>query len=233
MKKYPIFYFGVGGLFFLFLFIHPFYLYAQSSVIGMALKSQESIVKVSAIVFKKSSLATFAINRSNAAGVIIDPTGIIVTNIHTIKDADKIAVTLFDGKIVNAKVIRLLPKHDIALIKVTLPLPLRAIKFADSNSAQLGETIINIGSSNLLKETISEGIIIGLGTSAAKKNQKQTDIEMIEINMNLYKGDSGGPVFNKEGELLGMIVAKNRLEDRVSYAIASNKIKVLYLDYMK
>lgn len=225
---------------------------AQGSLIETALEFRESIVTVNALLAPQgiaSPKAQAAIDAKTGrivvaskvkaaqvgkqgAGVIIHPSGLIVTNIHTLYNTQKIAVTLFNGRTFGASIVHMLPKHDLALIKINAPLPLKAIEFADSNQIHLGDEIINIGHSELLKETISGGRIIGIGTSHLTENGPET-IEMIKINMNLYKGDSGGPVLDKQGRLVGMIVAKQLHADKVTYAIPSNKIKKLYLDFIR
>ena len=173
-------------------------------------------------------LQTRSIERFGA-GVVIDPSGIIVTNIHTIYNANKIEVFFWDHTSTYAKVINLAPSTDFALIKVSLDHPLKAIAFADSNQLQLGERVYNVGNSRLLKETISGGRVIGLGKS--EKNPEET--ELFQINMNLYKGDSGGPILNEDGKLVGLMVAKETQANRSAFAIPSNKILQHYQDYLK
>ena len=227
-------------------------IHAVNSVIDTVMKEKESLVAVYALgvpafgsphssvaidpktgrMLVASSLKTAQLTQKGA-GVIIRADGFIVTNIHTIQGAQRIAIELHDGRRVGAQVIHFLPKHDLALLKINPPYPLRPIAFEDSNTVQLKDEVINIGSSDLLKETLSAGIVIGLGTSSISPEQKQKSVELIEVNINLYKGDSGGPLLNKEGKLIGMIVAKLHNKNRSAFAIPSNKIKKLYLDYIK
>lgn len=162
------------------------------------------------------------------AGVIISSSGLVVSNIHTIFGAEKIIVHLSDETTLNAKVLHLAESDDLALLKVEPPSPLISIEFADSNLVKLKDEVINIGSSEWLKKTISGGNINGLGTNRITK-----EIDLIKINITLYKGDSGGPLLNKDGQLIGMMIGKLKGKDRASFAIPSNKIKKLYLDYVK
>ncbi len=159
------------------------------------------------------------------AGVIIDANGIIATNLHVIAFAKKTAVVLHDNTVVGAKIIRYVPEDDLALLKIDPPYPLKAIAIADSDQIQLGEEVINVGNSKLLTHTISGGRITRIGTTGDENNKH---VELIQVNMNLYKGDSGGPLLDKQGRLLGMIVAKYKSQDKATLAIPSNKIKKLY-----
>ena len=225
--------------------------FSQESLIETALKARQSIVTVKArtTIAHKSPKASAAIDpqsgrmivaqrvraarfEQNGAGVIINPSGLIVTNLHIVRGAQKLGVRLFDNTSVGAKIVHLMPKHDLALIKIDPPYPLTPIEFVDSNTAQLGDQVINIGSSELLKETISGGRIIGLGTSTLSGDQNRKNVELIKVNMNLYKGDSGGPLLDKQGRFIGMIAAKLQHTDRAVFAIPSNKIKILYLDFV-
>ncbi len=162
------------------------------------------------------------------AGVIISSSGLVVTNVHTIFGAEKIAVHLPDGSTLSAKVLHLAQQDDLALLKIDPPSPLTPIEFADSDSVRLHDEVINIGSSELLKETISGGIVNGLGTNRVTK-----EVELIKVNITLYHGDSGGPLLNKNGQLIGMVVGKMKSKDQASFVLPSNKIKKLYLDYIK
>ena len=160
------------------------------------------------------------------AGVIIDSNGLIVTNLHIVTFADKVAVILHDNTVVGAKILRYLSEDDLALLKIDPPYPLKSILLADSDKVQLGDPVMNIGHSDILNKTISGGIVNRLGTIDDNDNKK---VEYIQVNMNLYKGDSGGPLLTPDGHLIGMIAAKYRSKNRATIAIPSNKIRELFL----
>ena len=169
--------------------------------------------------------------KRTGAGVIIDPSGLIVTNYHVIAHANKITVGLHDHTAADAKIIRIFPQDDLAFLFINPPHPLSAIQFADSDSIKLGNEVFTIGHSELLDQTIAGGKIIGLGTNRTK-NDADNSIDMFQVNMNLYKGDSGGPLFDRGGQLIGLIVAGQTDVDRSSFVIPSNKIKAHYLEYL-
>ena len=169
--------------------------------------------------------------KKSGAGVIIDASGLIVTNFHTIAKANRISVTLHNNTNLSAKIVRMFPQEDFVLLKIESPIPFIPIPFADSNTIRLGEKIFTIGHSHLLDQTISEGKIIGIGTSQSK-NPNNTDADIIQVNLNIYRGDSGGPLLDHRGALIGLMVAAQIQKDRSSFAIASNKIKKRYLEYL-
>lgn len=218
-----------------------------SSLIDKAVQAARSIVHIEAVNIERAPFGkqSAVVNPSTGqiliartvpivkevkkgAGVIISSSGLIVTNLHTIFGADKIAVHLPDGSTLSAKILHLAEDSDLALLKIDPVSALIPVEFADSNLIHLRDPVINIGSSNLLKETISGGIINSLGINSLTK-----EVELIKVNINIYKGDSGGPLLNNQGQLIGMMMGKFRNKDRASVAIPSNKIKKLYLDYIK
>jgi len=167
----------------------------------------------------------------SGSGIIIDPNGTIATNAHIVSGAHKIAIRLFDGKIVTGAPLFVMNDQDIAFIKITPPYPLTRIDFANSTNISLGNEIITVGSSPFLKKTISAGRIIGL---AKKRNPHSThEADFLHVSLNIYHGDSGGPLFNPKGQLLGLMVAGQMQSDRSSFAIPSNKILKFYLEYLK
>ena len=117
-------------------------------------------------------------------------------------------------------------ESDFSLLKINSPQRLKAIAWADSSQAQLGQRVIAIGSSDYNYQSILNGEITSLIESRSTGS-----IELLELNLELYKGDSGGPILDQDGCLLGLVMANRKTEDRKSYAIASNKIRQEYLKY--
>lgn len=160
----------------------------------------------------------------HGAGIIIDPSGIIVTNTHIVINAPQILVALSSGKIFQGTVIYA-SDADFSFVKIDSPNNLNAIKWADSSKAEIGQPIIALGNSEFDKQSILGGEITSLIESMSSNS-----IEMLELNLNLYQGDSGGPILDNQGRLLGLIMGKRTTQDRKSYAIASNKIRQEYLN---
>ena len=167
----------------------------------------------------------------SGGGVIIDPSGIIVTNAHIVTQAGRILVTLSDGMSLPATVVHTLPDYDLALLQVQPPAPLPAMEFSHHEPVEFGTRVYSIGSSDILKNTISEGTVSAMGISKETSEAGRTLVNLIEINFNAYKGDSGSPVLDGEGRLLGIAAAGSQLA-QTTYAIPSYFIKKIYFEYL-
>jgi serine protease Do len=158
-------------------------------------------------------------------GIIIDAAGIIATNRHIIGNARHIYVRLSGGKVFEAFVLRN-SQADLCLIKINDPLPLRAISLADPSEIQTGINVIAIANAgyNIQRKLGGQVIKIFKGTSS-------NNAELLEMNIPLKPGDSGGPILNEEGSLLGLIMGKKISDPGKSYAIASSRIQQEYFKY--
>jgi serine protease Do len=140
---------------------------------------------------------------SLGSGFIIDASGIVVTNNHVIADADEITVILNDGTKLKADVIGRDQKTDIALLKVNPDKPLRAVKFGDSDKLRLGEWVIAIGNPFSLGGTVTAGIV-----SARNRDIQSGPYDnYIQTDASINRGNSGGPLFNLDGEVVGINTA--------------------------
>jgi len=140
---------------------------------------------------------------SLGSGFILDASGIVVTNNHVISDADEINVILNDGTKLKAEIIGRDQKTDIALLRVKPDKPLKAVKFGDSEKLRLGEWVIAIGNPFSLGGTVTAGIVSARNrdiNSGPYDNYIQTDAA-------INRGNSGGPLFNLEGEVIGVNTA--------------------------
>ncbi len=158
-------------------------------------------------------------------GIIIDSAGIIATNRHIIGNARHIYVMLSDRKTYEANVLTN-SQADLCLIRISAPFALRAISLADSSDIQIGSNVIAITKAGLNPKRMLGGQIIKIFKETSSNN-----IELLEINIPLKQGDSGGPILNEEGSLLGLIMGKQISDPSKSYAIASNKIRQEYFKY--
>jgi serine protease Do len=141
---------------------------------------------------------------SLGSGYIIDQKGYIVTNNHVIQDAEEITVILHDETRLPAKMIGRDAKTDIAVLKVdpgTLSLP--AVKFGDSDSIRVGDWIVAIGNPFGFGGTVTAGIISARGRNI---NAGPYD-DFLQTDASINRGNSGGPVFNLNGEVVGMATA--------------------------
>ena len=140
---------------------------------------------------------------SLGSGFIIDTSGIVVTNNHVIADADEITVILNDGSKFKAELVGIDKKTDLAVLKIKPAKPLLAVKFGDSDKLRLGEWVIAIGNPFGLGGTVTAGIVSARNrdiNSGPYDNYIQTDAA-------INRGNSGGPLFNLDGEVIGINTA--------------------------
>jgi len=140
---------------------------------------------------------------SLGSGFIIDASGLVVTNNHVISDADEVNVILNDGTTLKAEVLGRDAKTDLALLRVKPDKPLKAVKFGDSDKLRLGEWVIAIGNPFSLGGTVTAGIVSARNrdiNSGPYDNYIQTDAA-------INRGNSGGPLFNLNGEVIGVNTA--------------------------
>src|SRR6187200_1456057 len=140
---------------------------------------------------------------SLGSGFIIDPSGVVVTNNHVISEADEVSVILNDGTTLKAEVIGRDQKTDLALLKVTPTKPLKAVKSGDSDKLRLGEWVIAIGNPFSLGGTVTAGIV-----SARNRDIQSGPYDnYIQTDASINRGNSGGPLFNLNGEVIGVNTA--------------------------
>jgi serine protease Do len=140
---------------------------------------------------------------SLGSGFIIDAAGIVVTNNHVISEADEITVILNDGTRLKAELIGKDQKTDIALLRVKSDKPLKAVKFGDSEKLRLGEWVIAIGNPFSLGGTVTAGIV-----SARNRDINSGPYDnYIQTDASINRGNSGGPLFNLDGEVIGVNTA--------------------------
>jgi serine protease Do len=140
---------------------------------------------------------------SLGSGFIIDPSGYIVTNNHVIDNADEIDVVLSNGSVLAAKLIGADTDVDLALLKVESRTPLTAVPWGDSNTADVGQWVVAIGNPFGLGGTVTAGII-----SARNRDISAGSFDdFIQTDAAINKGNSGGPLFNLKGEVIGVNTA--------------------------
>ena len=140
---------------------------------------------------------------SLGSGFVIDAAGIVVTNNHVIAEADEITVIFNDGTRLKAELVGKDQKTDLALLRVKPDKPLKAVKFGDSERLRLGEWVIAIGNPFSLGGTVTAGIV-----SARNRDINSGPYDnYIQTDASINRGNSGGPLFNLEGEVVGVNTA--------------------------
>lgn len=137
--------------------------------------------------------------KSLGSGFIISKDGYILTNNHVVEDADEIMVRLSDRSELEAKLIGSDPRSDIALLKVDAK-NLPTVKLGDSDQLQAGEWVLAIGSPFGFDHTVTAGIVSATGRNLANENY----VPFIQTDVAINPGNSGGPLFNLNGEVIGI-----------------------------
>ncbi|WP_427025962.1 Do family serine endopeptidase [Aureimonas ureilytica] len=141
--------------------------------------------------------------QSLGSGFVIDPSGIIVTNNHVIADADEITVNFADGKKLDAKILGIDSKTDIAVLKVEPEAPLPAVPFGDSEQVRIGDWVMAIGNPFGLGGSVTVGIVSARGRNI---NAGPYD-NFIQTDAAINRGNSGGPLFDMYGRVVGINTA--------------------------
>ena len=140
---------------------------------------------------------------SLGSGFIVDPSGLIVTNNHVIANAERITVTLSDNSALEAHVIGRDPISDLALLKVEAERPLPAAQWGDSTKTRVGDWVLAIGNPFGLGGTVTSGII----SATARHIHAGPYDDFLQTDASINRGNSGGPMFNLSGEVIGINTA--------------------------
>lgn len=186
-------------------------------------KTADSVVEISTESVVTGSFAQQYVQQGAGSGVIISQDGYILTNNHVINGANSVKVRLRDGTEYDATIIGSDSDNDIALLKVNAT-GLSPATFGDSNSLAVGDYVVAIG--NPLGElggTVTDGIISAL---ARKVTIEDTQMTLLQTNAQVNPGNSGGGLFNANGELVGIVNAKQSATEveGIAFAIPINNV---------
>jgi serine protease Do len=160
---------------------------------------------------------------SLGSGFIVDTSGVVVTNNHVIADADEINVIMNDGTKVKAELVGVDKKTDLAVLKFKPPKSLTAVKFGDSDKLRLGEWVIAIGNPFSLGGTVTAGIV-----SARNRDINSGPYDSyIQTDAAINRGNSGGPLFNLDGEVIGvntLIISPSGGSIGIGFAVPSKTV---------
>src|SRR6202158_2644758 len=160
---------------------------------------------------------------SLGSGFIVDTSGIVVTNNHVIADADEINVIMNDGTKIKAELVGVDKKTDLAVLKFKPVKPLIAVKFGDSDKLRLGEWVIAIGNPFSLGGTVTAGIV-----SARNRDINSGPYDSyIQTDAAINRGNSGGPLFNLDGEVIGvntLIISPSGGSIGIGFAVPSKTV---------
>lgn len=211
----------------------------ESAIINVVEKASPSVVS---IVLKQMDFNFFSGKESFTeegigTGFVVDPNGVIVTNSHVVNNPNgEYSVVLKDGTTYKVDKIHLDAASDLAIIEITAR-NLPALELADSSKLKVGQKAIAIGNAlGQFQNTVTSGIVSGIGreimASDAFGTQTSYYEEVIQTDAALNPGNSGGPLLNLLGQVIGINVATTPMADNISFAIPSNTLRPLLESFL-
>ncbi|HKQ77398.1 MAG TPA: trypsin-like peptidase domain-containing protein [Blastocatellia bacterium] len=194
---------------------------SNADVVAQANPGVVTVAATRAIQTEESAGAENRVQRGTGAGFIVDPDGLIVTNHHVIVNADRIRVKLHDGRTHIATVIGVDNATDLALIKITTN-NLEPIHLGDSDALRVGDPVIAIGNPLEYERSVTAGIVSALGR---KVYEAEPFENFIQTDAAINRGNSGGPLLNQRGEVIGVNTVIRSDGRGISFAVPSNVVK--------
>jgi S1-C subfamily serine protease len=187
-----------------------------------------SVVHIATRSVAVESFQQISLREGSGSGSVLDTNGIVLTNHHVIDGAKDVSVSLFNGLQYTAFIVGQDPDTDIALLKISAPPDqLIPLEWGDSQSLRVGQRIYAIGNPFGLERTMSTGMISSLNRQISS-GQQRTMRSLIQIDAALNQGNSGGPLLNTRGQLIGMntaIMSSNGDSAGVGFAIPASTLR--------
>jgi S1-C subfamily serine protease len=182
----------------------------EKSTIELFRQVSPSVVQVTSVERRTSRLSmnVFEIPQGTGSGFIWDDGGHVVTNFHVIEHGTGAQVTLSDGTLLHAEVVGTAPDKDLAVLKISEPPngKVRAIPVGTSNNLLVGQKVFAIGNPFGLDQTLTTGIISGLGREITAETGRPIQ-DMIQTDAAINRGNSGGPLLDSAGRVIGINTA--------------------------
>ncbi len=193
----------------------------STTITGVVKNSARAVlhIKVNKKVFHPRTKKTIE-QPGSGSGFVISTDGYVVTNNHVIEGAGSIKAGLADGTVLNASLIGADPSSDIAVIKV-YDGDLKPLQFANSNLLEPGQIAVAIGNPMGLQHTVTAGVVSALGRTLRANNGRLID-DVIQTDAALNPGNSGGPLVNSEGKVIGVNTAVISAAQGLCFAVSSN-----------
>jgi S1-C subfamily serine protease len=199
----------------------------QASLSSACLSAEEvydqvrpAVVEITSTVSARSPFGPSA--EGSGSGIIIDEQGLILTNYHVIANADNLEVGFADGTTASAEVVGRDAGNDLAVIRADVSdQELTAAPLGDSDAVQVGDPVLAIGNPFNLEGTLTEGIVSALGRAYASEDGTRPIRNMIQTDAAVNPGNSGGPLLNCQGEVIGInTLLENPTGDSVNVGVA-------------
>lgn len=213
--------------------------FAEGSISEIANSVSKSVVSIITNTSTTGSFFTGQVSQAAGTGFIISSDGYIATNKHVVANATKIGVILDDGSTYeDVELIGTDPINDFAIIKIKDVKNLTPIKIGDSKTTNIGQQVVAIGNAlGTYQNSVTSGIISGKGRSLTASDSSRTTYEtlsdMIQTDAAINGGNSGGPLVNAAGEVIGINTAYASQGNNVGFAIPINSVKGIMAGVLK
>ena len=196
----------------------------EDVLISAVEKVSKSVVNIASVRMLQDQMFRIFPVEGVGSGVIIDENGYILTNNHVIDDAERLKVTLPDGKVLRGKVVGSDETTDLAVLKVESEQLLPATQFGNSDNLKTGQIVIAIGNPFGLTggPTVSAGIVSSLNRSIQTRSGV---LELIQTDAAINPGNSGGPLVNTKGEVIAINTANMPYAQGIGFAVPINTAK--------
>jgi len=173
------------------------------TVVNITAHSEVSAKTAAMSASARQSKPSFEIKTAVGSGFVVEPSGVIATNWHVVDGAYEIFVTFSDGARAKARVMGAARVIDIAILKAEVGHPLTAVRWGDSSKVQIADPVLAIGNPLGVGLSVTAGIV-----SALNRNIMDTPVDnFIQTDAPINHGNSGGPLFNEKGEVIGINAA--------------------------
>ena len=193
-------------------------------------KANRSVVHITTKVYTQETFLNFEVPSDGAgSGSVLDKHGHILTNFHVIEGATEVKVTLFNGESFDAKLVGRDPSNDIAVLRIAAPAELLfPIELGDSSRLRVGQRVLAIGNPFGLERTLTVGTLSSLNRRLPSRAVGREIKSVIQVDAALNRGNSGGPLLNSHGQLIGMntaIASQTGANTGVGFSVPVNTIR--------
>jgi len=170
--------------------------------------------------------------QSLGSGLVIEPSGIVLTNAHVIEGASRIVVTLLDGRELQADLLGSDHDADLAVLKLAAH-DLRAVPLGQSSDLMIGETVVAIGNPFGLSRTVTMGVLSAVGRTVPSESGERLFTDFLQTDASINPGNSGGPLVNILGEVIGINSAIVSGANGIGFAIPADRARRVVTDLLR
>ncbi len=204
----------------------------EETLVEAVEKISQSVVNIASVRMIHDQLFRVFPVEGVGSGVIIDKDGYVLTNYHVIDDAERLRITLSDGRVFNGKVVGVDPPTDLAVIKIQTKEEIPVAKLGNSSELKAGQIVLAVGNPFGLTggPTVTSGIVSSLNRSLQTENGM---LELIQTDAAINPGNSGGPLVNTLGEVVAINTANMPYAQGIGFAVPIDTAKSILKDLIE